>query len=370
LLAYDKNLNLIPWMTTGLPGFSSDGKTMTFHLKEGLKWHDGQPLTAKDVVFTFQYIVSNSATGGNSPDILQFFDSAEAPDDLTAVIHLKKPYVWAANAFGTQYIIPEHIWNDTSIIPKYDWDQTLVQSNPKVAVGSGPFMFSAWVPGEYVELVRNPNWWMSGHPLIDTLIFRKIDSESARVLAIEKGEVDTERYSVDPSWVSNRTDLVVTHAVDQWDYILAFNNGAPGSQRPENSVPFNDTWVRRAIAYALNKDEILKRGSRGLGEVTTDYCYAAFFPSWCNPNSTEAYPYDPAKANKILDEQGYLDIDGDGIRELKPVVAAFQAKQQEQQQTLLMQQQAQTTQYLTYAAVAVIIIIAALYFVYKRRKKT
>jgi len=355
LLAYDEKLNLIPWMATGLPEFSSDGKTMTFYLKPGLKWHDGQPLTAKDVIFTFQYTVAQSATGQWAYDIIKSFDSGEAPDDLTAVIHLKEPYVWASEAFGAQYIIPEHIWSQTSLIPKYDWDQTLVESNPKVAVGSGPFMFSGWVPGEYIKLVKNPSWWTTGHPLIDTLIFRKIDTESARILAMQKGEVDTERYSVEPAFVEQAkasSELVVTHTVDQWDYILAFNNKSP---------PFDDVWVRRAIAYATDKDEIVKRGALGYGTVTPSYCSGAFFPFWANPNPL-TYPYDPDKANKILDEQGYLDIDGDGIRELKQVVAAYKEKQQEQQQ-------AQMTQYLAFAAIAVIVIIVGLYLVYRRRKK-
>jgi ABC-type transport system substrate-binding protein len=358
LLAYDEKLVPIPWMATDLPEFSSDGKTMTFHLKSGLKWHDGQPLTAKDVIFTLQYIIAQSAVGGNSGEVQKYYESGEATDALTAVIHLKEPYVWAAEAFGTQHIIPEHIWKDL----KYDWEQSLVQTNPKVAIGSGPFMFSTWVPGEYVKLVKNPNWWNTGHPLIDTLFFRKIDTESARILAIQKGEADTERYSVEPAFIAQvktNPDLVLTHAVDQWDYVLAFNNKSP---------PFNDTWVRRAIAYALDKDEIVKRGALGYATVTKSYCPDAFFPFWANPNVL-TYPYDPAKANKILDEQGYLDIDGDGIRELKPVVAAYQSEQQIREQQLLAQQQAQMTQYLTYAAIAVIVIIAALYFVYRRRKK-
>jgi peptide/nickel transport system substrate-binding protein len=374
LLVYDKDLNIIPWMTTGLPDFSSDGMTMTFHLKEGLKWSDGQPVTAKDVVFTFQYIVANSAVGGNSGEIIKYFDSGEAPDDLTAVIHLKQPYVWAAQAFGTQYIVPEHIWSNTAIVPKYDWDQTLVQSNLKITVGSGPFMFKEWVPGEYVKLVKNPNWWMKGHPLIDTMIFRKIDTESARMLAIEKGEVDTERYSVEPAFIEKaqaNPDLVVTQAVDQWDYILAMNNGAPGHyNNTENAVPFNDIWVRRAIAYAINKDEIVKRGALGYGTVMTDYCYLPFYPSWCNPNGSEAYPYDPAKANKILDEQGYLDIDGDGIRELKSYVAAHTTLTTAATTAATTAEQQAPTQNLTYAAIAVIIIIAlAFWFVFRRRKK-
>jgi ABC-type transport system substrate-binding protein len=363
LLAYNEKLELIPWMATGLPEFSSDGKTMTFHIQPNLKWHDGQPLTSEDIAFTFRYVLAQNATGENSGEIIKYFDSAETPDSTTVVVHLKQPYVWAADAFGTQSIIPEHIWKDL----KYDWDQTLVQSDPKIAVGSGPFMFSQWVPGEFVQLVKNPNWWMTGHPLIDTLVFRKIDTESARILAIQKGEVDTERYSVEPSFIAqvqSNPDLVVTHAVDQWDYILAFNNGAPGSQHPENSIPFNDTWVRRAIAYALDKDEIVKRGALGYGTVTADYCPAAFFGFWGNPNPL-TYPYDPAKANKILDEQGYLDIDGDGIRELKPFVAAFQAQQQQQ---LGMQQQAQMTQYMTIGAIVAIVVVVGFYLVYRRRK--
>jgi len=355
LLAYDENLVPIPWMTTGLPEFSSDGKTMTFHLKPNLMWHDGQPLTAKDVIFTFRYIVDQSAVGANAGEIIKYFESGEALDDLTAVIHLNQPYVWATEAFGTQYIVPEHIWKDTAMVPKYDWDQTIVESNPKIAVGSGPFMFSAWVPGEYVKLVKNPNWWMTGHPLIDSVIFRKIDTESARVLAIQKGEVDTERYTLDPSMieqVKSNPDIVVTHAVDQWDYILAFNNKSP---------PFDDVWVRRAIAYAIDKDDVVKRGALGYGTVTESYCPGSFFPFWHNPNVL-TYSYDPDKANKILDEQGYLDIDGDGIRELKGYVAAYEQKLQEQQQ-------AQMNQYLTIAAIAIIVILAGVYLVYRRRKK-
>lgn len=355
LLAYDEKLVLIPWMATELPEISSDGKTMTFHLKPNLTWHDGQPLTARDVVFTFEYTVAQEATGANSGEVIKYFDSGEAPDDLTAVIHLKEPYVWATEAFGTQYIIPEHIWKDM----KYDWEQPLVQSDPSVTIGSGPFMFDSWIPGEYVKLVKNPNWWMTGHPLIDTLFFRKIDTESARILAMQKGEVDTERYSVEPAFVEQAKaspELVVTHTVDQWDYLLAFNNKSP---------PFDDIWVRRAIAYALDKNEIVKRGALGFGTVTTSYCPEAFFPFWHNPNVL-TYPYDSDKANKILDEQGYLDIDGDGIRELKSVVAVWQ---EEEQKRLQEQQQAQMTQYLAIAAVIVIIVVAALYMAYRRRKK-
>ena len=355
LLAYDEKLVPIPWIATGLPEFSSDGKTMTFHLQPNLKWHDGQPLTAKDVIFTFQYIVDQSAVGQNAGEIIKYYESGEAPDDLTAVIHLKEPYVWASEAFGTQYIVPEHIWKDATIVPKYDWDQTLVESNPKIAVGSGPFMFSEWVPGEYVKLVKNPNWWMAGHPLIDSVIFRKIDTESARVLAIQKGEVDTERYTLDPSMieqVKSNPDIVVTHAVDQWDYILAFNNKSP---------PFDDVWVRRAIAYAIDKNDVVKRGALGYGTVTESYCPGSFFPFWHNPNVL-TYSYDPDKANKILDEQGYLDVDGDGIRELKSYVAAYE-------QNLQQQQQAQMNQYLTIAAIAIIVVVAAVYLVYRRRKK-
>jgi len=363
MLAFDENLQPIPWMATDLPEISSDGKTMTFQLKPNLKWHDGKPLTARDVIFTFEYIVAQSATGGNAGEVLKYFDSGEAPDDLTAVVHLKEPYVWAVEAFGTQYIIPEHIWKDL----KYDWEQPLVQSDPKVAIGSGPFKWDSWVPGEYVKLVKNPNWWMTGHPLIDTMFFRKIDTESARILAIQKGEADTERYSVEPAFIAQaqaNPDLVITHAVDQWDYLLVFNNKSP---------PFDDVWLRRAIAYAINKEEVVKRGALGYGTVTDSYCAKPFYPFWSNPNVL-TYPYDLDKANKILDEQGYLDIDGDGIRELKDVVAAYQKeqqqKQEQEQQQKLQEQQAQMMQNLTYVAIAAIVIAIALYALYRRRKKT
>ncbi len=308
LLAYDENFNLVPWLAESYE-VSPDGKTITFKLREGLKWHDGTPLTSKDVAFTFQYIKENKPTGGMyTPDIIKFFNYAETPDDRTVIIHLTEPYLFALDAFGFEYIVPEHIWKD---IESWDWDRSLA---PQYAIGSGPFKFVKWVEGEYVELVKNEDYWIKGKPNVEKLIIRVIDTEEARILAIKRGEVATKRYELIPAYLETlRGDpnVQLPEVVSMWDYVLGFNTKV---------WPFNITKFRQAIAYAINKDEIVEKAALGAGTVSETFVPKEYFgPYWANEN-VKKYEYNPEKAKQMLAELGFRDIDNDGILEYAPEV--------------------------------------------------
>jgi peptide/nickel transport system substrate-binding protein len=261
-------------------------------------WHDGQPLTSEDVAFTFQYIQEQEAP--EFPFIIELLDSVETPDDLTVVVHLKKPFAWAADAFGTAFIIPKHVWEGQP----YD----MVIKTSEEAVGSGPFKFDSRTEGEFIKLVKNQNYWMAGKPKIEEFILRVITEESARLMAIKAGEADTERYSVEPPHIKEVmtwTEVKVIRSADVWDYNLFLNNKSP---------PFNDTQVRKAIAYAINRTEMVEIAALGYGTPQYSYVPSAIYGELENPNA-RLPTYDPDMANKILDEAGYLDFDGDGIRE-------------------------------------------------------
>ena len=297
LLAYNEELELIPWLAEDW-SVSADGKTLTFHIRPGVEWHDGQPLTSEDVAFTFEYIQEKEAP--EFPFIIELLDSVETPDDLTVVVHLTKSFAWALDTFGTAYIIPKHIWEGQP----YDW----VITNSTEAVGSGPFKYDSRIEGEWIKLVKNPNYWMEGKPKIEEFTLRVITEESARLMAIKAGEADTERYSVEPPHIAEVLEwpeVKVTRAADIWDYDLFLNNKSP---------PFNDTQVRKAIAYAINRTEIVKIAALGYGTIEESYMPSAVYGELENPDAKLPI-YDPDMANQILDEAGYIDIDGDGIRE-------------------------------------------------------
>ena len=307
LLIYDENLNLIPWLAESYE-VSEDGKTITFVLREGVKWHDGQPVTAEDVAFTFNFAKENEAYGSFYVDIPTRLDYAEAVDERTVVVHLKEPYVFALEAFGLVPIVPKHIWEN---VDKWDWESSKVYD---YGVGCGPFKFVEMVEGDYIRLVKNEDYWLEGKPMVDEIIIRVIDTEEARILAIKSGEADTKRYELIPAFleaVKGDPNIELVEAVSPWDYVLMFNL---------NRWPLNETKFREAVAYAIDRDEIVEKAALGAGVATTTFVPASFFGTyWENPEA-KVPEHNIEKAKQLLAELGFRDVDNDGILEYAPEV--------------------------------------------------
>ena len=303
LVSYDADMNIAPWLAESWT-LSSDGLTVTFNLVEDAKWHDDEPLTAEDVKFTIDYYIDNEVPYDTA--LMNRIDSVETDGDYTVIVHMKEPYAWVLDDFEDVPILPEHIWNDK------DWDWPVHPD--MMPIGSGPFKWDSYLDGEWIKLVANEDFWMEGKPHLGTYTVRVISESSARYLAISTGEADSERYELDTGFIEttsadpNLAPLEDTWCVGMWDYVLSFN------QRTDPAL--QDPVVKKAIAYAIDRQELVDIARLGYGTATETFIPPEFFgPAYENPDAM-TYEYNVFLANQMLDAAGYLDIDADGIREM------------------------------------------------------
>jgi peptide/nickel transport system substrate-binding protein len=308
LVAFDEDMNLIPWLASDWT-VSTDGMTVTFNLVENAKWHDGEDLTAEDVKFTIDFYKEQEAPYDLT--LMNNIESVETDGDYTVIVHLKEPSAWVVHAFEDVPIMPEHIWNDKT----WDWPV----HPDMMPIGSSAFKWDSYLDGEWIKLVANPDFWMEGKPQLGSFTIRVISESSARFLAITTGEVHTDRYELDTGFISsaaadpNLAPLEDTWCVGMWDYILSLNQGGHGTV----SYPvLQDPVVKKAIAYAIDKQQLVDIARLGYGTVTDDFIPPAFFGSAYEDPDAVRYEYNVFLANQILDAAGYLDIDADGIREM------------------------------------------------------
>lgn len=292
---------------------SPDGLTYTYKLREGLKWSDDVPLTAADVVWSVntsrdQAWINHSMVTANL--------NAVAIDDRTVVItsSVPDPRLPTMDA----YILPKHIWeaqaaNDVTTYAALD------------GVGSGPFTLQEWKPGQEWTMVANPNYWQ-GPAVIDQVVFRLYTDGDAMAKAVDDGDIDVAHNLPDQVFVemSKRVyspDLrdgregIVTVAGEQGGFTELAMNGMAGGLG-DGHPALLDINVRHAVAHAINRDELFESVALGIGS-RSDTLGVSPNPEW-SPEILEDQQlnYDPATANQLLDEGGYLDTDGDGVREM------------------------------------------------------
>jgi len=303
LVSYDDDMNLIPWLATDWE-VSTDGLTITFNLVQNAKWHDGEPLTAEDVKFTVDFYKEQEAPYDLA--LMNRIESVETDGDYKVIVHMTEPYAWVLYDFEDVPIIPKHIWQDKT----WDW----AVHPDAMPIGSGPFKWDSYVDGEWIKLVANPDYWMADKPHLGSFTIRVISESSARFLAIKTGEVHSDRYELDIGFIeaAEKSEELVpledTWCVGMWDYIINFN------QRTDPAL--QDPAVKKAIAYAIDKQRLVDIARLGYGTVTETFIPSAFFgAAYEDPEATK-YEYNVFLANQMLDAAGYLDIDADGIREM------------------------------------------------------
>lgn len=275
---------------------SSDGLVWTFHLRQGVKFQDGTPFNADAVVFSYerQRDPSNLYHQYGKWEYWGWCFSeiakTEKIDDYTVKITLSRPF---APFISTMAMFTAYIVSPTNA-EQYK-DQAL--SNP---VGTGPFKFVEWIRGDHITLEKNPDYW-GEKPKIDQLIFKVIPDPSARLLALQKGEVQGMEFPNpdDLATIQNDSSLAVLEQAGLNVGYLAMNMGkdTPGFQNP-----FADVRVRQAINYAINKQSIVDNLYKG----TADVAKGPLPPTlWGYDNSIQDYEYNPTKAKELLAEAGY-----------------------------------------------------------------
>jgi peptide/nickel transport system substrate-binding protein len=309
---------------------SDDGLTWTFDIRQGATWQDGQPLTAKDVAFTYNQTLECKL--GNSLDYLvpKFTDTIEAPSDTQLV--------WTTNVPTSApvrppwvYIVPEHIWGNASCddVKKAAFfepnDNCLAGS--ECMIGSGPFQLTEWNKGESWTMTANPNYW-GGSPHIDKFTVVKYDNSEALVNALKNGEVDYASLGsvdlFDQLASQGAANGITTHVGPAVSFgQMSFNmcdptaadvapycKNNPGTGNPS----LRDPVVRTAIAWAIDKQTIVDKVLAGYGAVGTTIVPPFASTYHWEPPADQAIGFDIAKANQMLDDANYKDTDGDGIR--------------------------------------------------------
>ena len=293
---------------------SADGKVWTFTVTDRSRWHDGRPVTARDVAFTFTYMIENKM--GMFIDYLRYIEKVEAPDDTTVVFTCSRP---KANMLALWIpILPEHIW---SHIKPEEAEKTF--ANPPPIVGSGPFQVVEFKKGEYVRLAANKEYW-KGAPKVDEVILQTYQNQDTMAQDLKAGVIQT-AWNIPPAQfdaLNREPDLesirAVTVGLDELGFNCADRKKYP---RSTGHPVLQDPAFRRALQWAVDKEKIAALAYGGNATpadalVTGDYYSSDADFHWTPPGDS-AYTFDLDEARAALDAAGYPDADGDGIREYR-----------------------------------------------------
>lgn len=306
---------------------SADGLTITFHLRQGLKWSDGAPFTADDVIFTFKGVIYNEDVRTDYRDVLPEGMTVEKVDDYTVAFTLQEPFRPFLREIGGA-IYPAHKLQDLSRVYNPDADPEAlnrvwgVDAKPEDIVGMGPFMLKEFIPDQLVVIVRNPNYWKvdpKGNrlPYLDGIKYVIAFSLDTIMLKFRNGELDV--YAPRPedlaTLIAEKTQKGFEVRIDPTKPLtgttwIVFNQDCPNEAL---KTYFSMLDFRKAMAHLVDKKSIIDNVYLGLG-----------VPQWSpvtmlSPFYTEdvpKYEYDLGKAAELLDKIGLVDRNGDGWRDL------------------------------------------------------
>jgi peptide/nickel transport system substrate-binding protein len=317
LLWRDSTGEEIPWLATDWEA-SEDGLEWRFTLREGVTFHDGEPLTADDVVFSFEYLKNGPGAEANvlHARSVQPVEEVVAESPTEVVFRLSRPIATFEDATAGMWglmIIPEHIWADVDDPVRFRDEQAFI--------GSGPYRLEEFDEAEGTALyVANEDFFL-GPPVVQRLEFVPAPDE---LLALERGELSAAAPHEEGVPEAQREALEAQFEVledpGEWNLALHFNLN--------EGFPYDQVEFRQAIAYAIDRQDMVDRILLGQGEPGSSGGLAPANP-W-TADDLPAYDHDPEQASELLDELGLEDTDGDGVRELpdgEPFVQPLLASQ-------------------------------------------
>ena len=285
---------ILPMLATSWE--SEDGQTWTFHIRDDVTFHDGVPLTAEDVAFTVKYLPGADPSWA-FVDIIVEPGSVKVIDGYTVQFTLETPIGGPWPACYWAPILPKHIWEPYK-------DNMSAYSNDE-AIGSGPFKLKEFKSASYLWFEANKDYW-GDRPYIDEMVWRTYGSADALYMAMKSGEIDLLGYEycsavAAEDFKAEGFEVMECAGIGQsW---LSFNLHKDG--------PIQDLEVRKAMMHAMDRDRMIEMVYLGHAEKADSWIYPEL-PTH-NPNLPQ-YDFDLEKANALLDGAGYVDSDGDGIR--------------------------------------------------------
>ncbi|WP_408158713.1 ABC transporter substrate-binding protein [Herbaspirillum lusitanum] len=270
---------------------SKDGKTYTFTLQSGVKWHDGKPFSADDVVFSVDKFLREVHPRARVI-INQFVASVKALSPTRVEIKLKEPFAPFLKAF---------VSDNMPIVPKHIYDGTDYKNNPanQTPIGTGPFKFKEWKKGSYIILVCNPDYWQAGKPYLDEIVFNVIPDAASRAVAFERGDVQVLRSGDADNVDIKRLKALpnVQYTTKGWEMFAQQSYIQMNQRKP----PFDNVKVRQAVMAAINRKFVVDNIFFGLGKVATGPVSSntPFYSS-----DVPAYAFDLKKARALVKESG------------------------------------------------------------------
>ncbi|GAB3056734.1 ABC transporter substrate-binding protein [Intrasporangium mesophilum] len=292
---------------------SSDKLTWTFKIHGGLTWSDGQPLTAKDVAWTFNKIMTDEAAATANGSLVSKFESVTAPDDTTVVIKTKSPQanmLYVSVPISGIPIVPQHVWEKVSSIK--DFKNTTLP-----IVGYGPWQLSDYKADQYVQFKANPDFFL-GAPKFDRLIMTDYKNGDAAIAALKKGDIDNVGGLSATQYAALSKEKGITtyqQTGSSWTAVEV-NVGAQtrsGKAIGTGNPALKDPQLRLAIATAIDRDQLVQKVLEGAGLPGAAYVPPGLSQFAWAPSAEKKVSFDVAKANQILDAAGYTK-GADGVR--------------------------------------------------------
>jgi peptide/nickel transport system substrate-binding protein len=336
LLAYNtKDWDLTePALAEAPPSISDDHLTYTVKVREGVQWHDGKPLTADDVLFTFKAVACPLTDSAPKRSFLTALDDIQV-DGRTVKFIMSKPNAYNVGNTSELAIVPKHVFDPDGLLDGFTYKDLLsskAKTDPKIKkfadqfnnhpanrapIGTGPYKFEKWESGREIVLARNDKYW-GKKPYLNKIVYRVISDYTAALTAMKAGDIDVNPRLLPIQFAEQTSGAAfdqqfakVKYSLPQLSLIM-WNNERPF---------FKDKRVRQAMTMLVDRQKIIDSVRMGFGKLAASPVFtdAKDF----NPN-IKPLPYDPQRAMQLLDEAGWKDHDGDGIRDKDGVKFTFE----------------------------------------------
>ncbi|MFQ5670305.1 MAG: peptide-binding protein [Acidobacteriota bacterium] len=299
LVDFDRGMNLVPRLASSWES-EDGGRIVTFHLRPGVRWHDGAPFTARDVAFTLEKVLDPASLATGKRAYFETVTSHQVLDDDTIRIIRREPYARAVQVWEALPILPRHLYASRDF---------LEASANRSPVGTGPYRFVSWEAGSRIVL-RASREYFGPHPGIEAIVFHPLPDPNTRVQALLAGDLDLtslrpldrERILAHPD-LRRKVRLLTQDTLYVW--YIAWNQ--------DGSNPFfGDRRVRLAMTRALDRQRFVDRILKGLGQVATSLIHPSM---WAFDARITPWSYAPDASADLLAEAGWSDHDGDGLRD-------------------------------------------------------
>jgi len=294
LIDYDRELNYIPWLADSF-WVSRDGMAITFRLREGVRWHDGTPVTVDDVAWTYEMSVSDEVGYPNRARF-KYVDAVERVDDRTVRFLFNQAHGEPEHDFIWWSPMPKHLLKD--VLP----GQMRNAPFNRKPIGNGPFRFVSWQPNQEVVFEANDDF-VFGRPYLDRIVFRVIPEETTLLTELLAGQVDLlpgVPFAGIERLEASKEARPIIYESNRYQYI-SYNTLNP---------LFADARVRRALTMAVDRDAIVDALMYGHGRVAVTHALPF---QWEYNAALTPLPYDPDSARALLKNIGWVDTDGDGV---------------------------------------------------------